>query len=612
MAFWTIKQGKSAINKLLGDVEKFFGFKPKNAPERKYMKWSGDEPPQKIMKAVIASYKRMQPLRSASQKAVKQFVGRIPGYENSAPRDVPVNKIYQMVRVYMRLLAPENPQALVTTNYPELRPFAETLRVKLNNHLREINIADTLTRAILDGMFGYGIVKSGLAEGTSTDMLDDGSEVDAGEPLSAYVPLKIFVIDMTAENVSDISFIGDRYKRPLIWAKQLLGENVDSDTSQIMRGEQRISQDTESESDEELYKNVWFWDIYLPKQKKMLIFQDGKETPLVAYDWDGPDIGPYQILVFDWTPNEIMPVSPVQNLLPLHNFINGLLRKLERQANRQKTLTIVDRSADEDAQTVRDAGDGDIVGLINGPDAVGEQKFGGPDPVNHNLSIWSIQQFDDHAGGIPVLAGTQPMSETFKQDQLLHSSANVLIDAMRQKIMTFINKIIYTHAWYIWTDPIREINVIKKIPGTNIEVPVTVPPDVRDGDFLQYNFSIDPYSLQNRTPNERAQQIIALWNQIIMPSAGLIQQAGYMPNVREVMKQLCELQGIPFSDLFIPMDLTAAKNVEQPGKVPLPESMARIYRSETVNTRVSRPGTTQAGNVNKIVAANMAFAKQGA
>jgi len=93
---------------------------------------------------------------------------------------------------------------------------------------------------------------------------------------------------------------------------------------------------------------------------------------------------------------------------------------------------------------------------------------------------------------------------------------------------------------------------------------------------------------------------------IIMPSAELAQQAGYMPNVKGILKQVCELQGIPFNDMYIPIDLTMAS--ESVGQVPAPSRLGgQPAVKQTTNTRVSRPGATREGNMNKIVNANAAL-----
>lgn len=602
MSIWQKGEPKGLLASLLGGFEKFFGVKTKD--EQDYMAWEHKDIPKKIMQSVHSAYKRMEPLRKASLEAEKQFIGQIQGMDEAAKKPIPLNKIYQMVRIWMRLLAPTNPQVIVSTEYQDLKPFADKMRLAINRQMKELRINEIIYRAVLDAMFGYGVVKTGLAEGEDTFEID-GNTAEVGKPYSANININNFVIDMEANSIDEINFIGDRFRMPEVWAKKFLEkEKASNKPSEEMRPEERVTGKYEEKDD--IYAEAWFWEIYLPKQNVLMLFLDGKQEPLMVSEWDGPERGPYQILGFDWAPNEVMPVPPTRALLPLHNFINNLLRKLERQAERQKTLTVVDRAADDDAESVRDAQDGDIIGL-NNPGAATEISYGGPNPMNHNMAIWSVQEFDEHAGGLQVLSGTSPMSETFKQDQLLHSSANALIDAMRKSIIDFINEIIYSHAWYLWTEPIRSFEVVQTVPGTSFRKPVVITPEEREGDFLQYNFKVDVYSMQNTSPQEQAAKIVSLFQNIILPSAQLAQQAGYVPNVKNILQQICELQGVPFENMYIPLDMVPQENA---GQIPAPARLGGAQFKQSVSTRVSRPGATREGQINKIMSANSALMGQ--
>jgi len=593
---------KGFLASLLGPFERFFGVKSKDEPE--HMSWDHKDVPKKIMETVKRSYNKMQPLRESCKEAEKQFIGEVRGLEEGAKKPIPLNKIYQMVRIYMRLLAPTNPQVIVSTEYKELKPFADKIRLAINRQMKELKINEIIYRSVLDAMFGYGVVKTGIAVGED-ELTIDGESAEIGKPYSSNISMNNFVIDMEAENLDEVNFIGDRFRMPETYFKKFMKEeNGDSKPSSEMSPEDRVT-GAKYEEEDSIYAQSWYWEIYLPKQNIIMLFMDGKKEPLIVHKWQGPEKGPYQILGFDWAPNEVMPVPPTRVLMPLHNFINNLLRKLEQQAVRQKTLTIVDAGNETDVGTVNNASDGDAIGLMNSG-AVAEASYGGPNPMNHNMSIWSIAEFDEQAGGLQGLAGTSPMSETFGQDKLLNDSANALIDAMRQTVTNFINEMIYSHAWYLWTEPIRSFEVVQYVKGTSYRKPVTITPEEREGDFLQYNFIIDPFSMQNESPQEKAGKITNLFMNIIMPSAELAQQAGYMPNVKGILKQVCELQGIPFNDMYIPIDLTMAS--ESVGQVPAPSRLGgQPAVKQTTNTRVSRPGATREGNMNKIVNANAAL-----
>lgn len=588
-----------------GRVSKFFW--PGTKPEKREYSWDKYDIPRKLMDTVRKNYRDMEPWRVQHADLVKQFVARYG--DHGAKNPVPVNKIRQMVKIYMRLLASGTPQAMMEPKYPELKPFAESFKLALNRHLREIDLSNAVSRAVLNAMFSTGVLKTGLADGDEGGQFEiDGVIYDAGKPFSSSIHINNFVIDMEADCFEEVSFIGDRYKRPLAWIEEM--KKGDGQRAAETLNESEMSpadrpSGVMEEPDRRLYKEGWCWDIYLPKQQIMCLFADGCDEPIDVVEFDGPERGPYDLIGFDWVPGEVLPSSPASSLEPLHNFINNVINKIGRQADRQKTLGLYSRKNEEDAQSIRDASDGQMVGVTD-PQAVKEYKFGGPDPVNHNMAIWADQVYDVHGGGLAVLGGTEAMSKTVGQDQLLNQSANSQVNEMRRVVKAALDKVIMKHAWYLWTDPIREYDVVKEIPGSRISIPVKITPEVREGDFLEYNFSVNPYSMRETTPDETIQMILMLWERMVAPNMQLYMQAGVIPNIVGATQKIFELSNINFGEMFLPVD----PNVQlgsNAGMIPMP---AQFKRSETVNTRISRPGTTQRGNGQAIMAANAGLAAQ--
>lgn len=303
-------------------------------------------------------------------------------------------------------------------------------------------------------------------------------------------------------------------------------------------------------------------------------------------------------------PGEVLPASPAQALLPLHEFVNVLVRKLERQAANQKTLALYQRGESDDADAIKKAADGEMVGVSH-PDTVQERKFRGPDPGNHNMAIWGDQMFDVHAGNLGALGGTEAQTETFRGDAMLRESANALVEQMRKAVRTMMKRVIRKHAWFIWTDPIRSYETVKDL-GAGIRIRTIMDPDVREGDFIDYNFDIDTYSTRDRTPMERAQSLKQEWAEVVLPNMPFFQAAGMMPNAVEMVKRVFELQGLEFAELFVPTDPNAMAQQQQGGQngaVPWPGQFNMGMR-QTVNTRVSRPGHTRAGNDKSLMDAN--------
>ena len=106
-----------------------------------------------------------------------------------------------------------------------------------------------------------------------------------------------------------------------------------------------------------------------------------------------------------------------------------------------------------------------------------------------------------------------------------------------------------------------------------------------------------------RTPHEKAQEVMELWNNMILPSAEMIMQSGYMPNAEGTLRYICKQRNVPFDILLKEMDPAMRKQVQ--GQIQAP---SRLKTSHTVNERVSRPGTTPNGNDNVMM---QSLAKMG-
>jgi len=615
--YWGVKPAFTAkLKSIMGDVGKFFGYDKDDPRLKQEGKRDPFAVPRKLMASVHKSFKNMEKLRKDSALAERQFIGKngLGGSDD----EVPINEIRRMVSTLMRLLASGVPQAFIESRYDERKPFADDFRLNLNRHLTEINLDEQLQGGVWNSMFSVGILKTGLAESSKEKKFMIGGEImDPGEAFTISVDLNNFVIDMQATAPHDVAFVGDRYRRTYSWILEKkkardkiiareMGAQEDSADGQD-RPEPRTS-GTDEEPDERLYREGWCWDIYLPKENVMYTFAEGDDIPLDMFEWDGPEsqYGPYELIGYDWPSREVLPASPVLYLAPLHQFINALALKIENQANRQKNLTAFKRGKEEDAKVIKKAEDGDIVGLHD-PEGVRPMAFPGSDPANHNILVWAMREFTKRAGGLDTLTGAEPMSETVGQDKLLNQSANALVDEMRRVVRKALGRVVRKHAWYIWTDPIRDYEAPKPVQGTGMSTTAEFSPEVREGDFLDYNISIVTHSLQERTPEEERSALVQDWNEVMMPNAESLAQTGMMPNSQGYVERVFKLRGHEIGELLTPMDPNAM-GADKPGQVPWPKGFGG--QNETVNTRVSRPGTTAGAQDIATVQANAAMVQQ--
>ena len=99
------------------------------------------------------------------------------------------------------------------------------------------------------------------------------------------------------------------------------------------------------------------------------------------------------------------------------------MRQLVREAQRYKVVGRTRGVDSEDAERIRAASDGEIVGVDN-PEAIQEKMFGGLDQRNFAFMLQIKQLFSWQAGNLDLMGGLGAQSETATQDQLLHASAS--------------------------------------------------------------------------------------------------------------------------------------------------------------------------------------------
>uniref|UniRef100_A0A6M3KDQ3 Portal protein n=1 Tax=viral metagenome TaxID=1070528 RepID=A0A6M3KDQ3_9ZZZZ len=586
-----IRSAKESLQSIWGDPRKFDASHTVTEPPS----LTRDGIPRKLMDRVRKSWNDMERVRNEHFAGVRAFVGpySVSGaaasmYRTVVPdveeKRIPLPLIRSFVQTYTHLLTSGTPQCNVETEYEELKSFAEDFKAVLNRHLLEIEIGPAISGAVWSAMFSVGIVKTGLAEGDDSEGFEvDGEFHDIGKPFSQSVSIRNFVVDMQADSPNEISFVGDRYLRPRAWVEAMrekrdgknppgAGTGIENTANSAMPPPARASGILE-DGERRLYDEVWVWDLYLPKQGVMCQFADGDDRPLDVFKWDGPEGGPYNLLGFGWVDGEVLPAAPVPALRPLHELVNAAARKIERQAARAKEIYVTDRSGGDDAETIKDAADGAVVGVGN-PDAVQPKRFGGPDPALMALIPWGMAEFDKQAGNLSMLAGLAPQSETLGQDQLLSQSANAQVNALRGAVIRMVTKVLRQHAWYVWTDPARAYSAEKNVPGTGIRLKVTLGAEVREGDFLDYNFELQPYSMTQTTPAEQVEQLRRFWAQDVMPNVQLLMATGQAVDAAGYIKRIAAMTNVALGDQVLLEQSPDAMSRQQPEMTPEPPQIA--------------------------------------
>lgn len=518
--------------------------------------------PQKIYKAVEFGIERLRNFRMSRLMFIRAYTGQYYDRSHGTVGNEPLNMIFNALAIIVPNLVNNFPKNVVSSRFMQYRGYAELLEMGLDYLDKEIDIKTALRRWIVDSVFTMGIMKTGIA--TSKDLITFGENenVDVGQPYAQTIDFDDFVLDPQCRRLEEASFIGHRIR---VARKMLLDSGLYNNAivealppagmdSRQQRDVEMISQHelTPSQIDD-IQDLVDVIELWVPDANAIVTvpaYHASYNDFLRVDDYYGPDEGPYTFLsLTPPVPNNPLPVAPVGIWYDLHVAGNKMARKIMDQADRQKSVLGYKRSAVDDAQEVIDAGDGEAVAMDD-PTAVGTFQFGGQEKSNEShlqqLSYW----FSLMSGNTDQLGGLKTNAETATGEQILQANGSVRIEDMRDLVYagtTIINRKL---AWYLHSDPLISLPMVKRVPipaqtvmtamgPVQVAPPkmgeqqVILSPDVRQGEFLDFQFSIEAKSMSRMDPANRLQKMLLFASKAIPAAAAAA--------------QVCAQQGITFS-----------------------------------------------------------------
>lgn len=513
--------------------------------------------------------------------AVRSYAGNHWSEETSQLGERrPVNLISEYCRVVGRTLIPKAPRVMLSTFDKHQKAAVEAMQSWANREIRNMRLANTLKRIVLDALFSVGICKVALA--TPAEGARVGWNLPAGKPFAESIDLDDWVCDMHARDFTECGFMGHRYRVPLevirdssLYHKKARQSLQPSDDKLYnLEGDQRVrtlGRGTWAGDWEEFEDFTDLWEVYLPRKRLVLTLADdwitgaaplgvGGTEPVALreQEWIGPDTGPYHLLALYCVPGNLMPKGPLQDLLDLDDACNRLYRKLVRQGERQKQVGAVQAGATEDGNRIMQANDGDLVRVDN-PSSTAQITFGGVDQGNLQFAVHLKDLFEKLGGNIAILGGQAPESKTATQDTMLNQNAGGGVQDMQQTATDFVGEVYEALCWYWWHDPQSVMQTTHRIPGMpELTIRQHVHPRgardprtgrrhslSRDARFSDLDIQVDPYSLQDQTPQSRAAALSQTMQQMILPLLQLLQGQGISVNMDAFLTILAKYLDMP-------------------------------------------------------------------
>ncbi|KKL73926.1 hypothetical protein LCGC14_2070020, partial [marine sediment metagenome] len=476
----------------------------------------------------------------------------------------PINLMDRTLSILIPYLIMSNPKLLITSKKKEYRPFAKTTEMAFNHLIEEIRFArNSLRPVVRDAMLGLGILKTGLMKSHEVEIFGHRHEV--GQVYSDPVDLVDYIGDPSATSFEGFEFEGNYFKIPVDAAKEMFPKHVDKlNASYTTHGAKRENdpQNLAKSNDHEgqystLREYVRLAEYWIPDENIKLIIEPSSATILQTIESDSPEGGPYDKLYFKDFPGSSLPIPPLWYSMDLDAALNSIVVKMRKQAESQKSNLVYEGEAADDAERLVSAPDqGSIkVSDTKGVDIV---TWPGIDPQHYNWANYLENQFSMQNNNLYLLGGQGTGAETLGQDQLQFANASKSVDDMTDKTYSFTQSAAKKMIWYFWSDPLISIPMIKRIQGFG-DIPVVFDRAARDGEFWDYEFNIEPYSLQRLSATIEFQRTLSLITQWILPSAQLAAQQGAQINIPKATQLLAKMGGLRgFSDWYE----TAVPNTE--------------------------------------------------
>lgn len=519
-----------------------------------------DIDPKKFANIVKSGYDRLKTYRNSRSQFIKEFAGQYFSEYQGLTGETPVNLLFSTLRAYIPNLVMNDPINQVTTEILDMKEYAFLMSEALNRLHKQLQLKKILRGWVTDSIFGLGILETGLCASDNIISVEDDVDVDPGMVFTQLIDIDNCTMDPQCTSLDTASFFGHlvRTRRDTLLEVPGLDEELimklpKCSTGSVSRGErvEDLSKpNTLSMELSDIEDFVEVVKIWVPDANAIVYIPDPRvttnDTLIGIKDFYGPKTGPYNFLSFTPpVPNNPLPISPASIWYDLHNMVNRVARKLMKQTDKQRDVFFYRPMYSDLAQDLIESEDQDWL-ASDDPSAVRKESLSGPNRENVDM-LNQLQYWYNYIAGNPdQIAGAKLNAETATGQQILQNNANVTIEDARDIIETETAALSEKHAWYLDTDPLINIPIIKRETGGK-EIQLWLTPEQRRGSLSLMTCTIKHRSMQRLDPNIRIKRIFEFTTNVVTAAVNAVQmctQAGIQFNLQKYLTNAAEELGI--------------------------------------------------------------------
>lgn len=483
-------------------------------------------------------------------------------------------------------------------------PTADGLTLAQNYWITATDFEDQLARTVDDALFGFGVMLTtveayGDHGGMGMAMVDGDTQLRPMWPACKRLSPRNTIWDPLADSETEARFSGHSYERDLddLVAQAEQDETWDSGAVAQL---QAIPQDAEQDDKAAFPRGVAtrsakrmvvkLHQIYVPEWKKIYTLaeqtQGGEGLIIRTQDYFGPDDGPYSLFGIYQVPDNLIPLSVLVATFEQFLEVQTHAMKAADDAASFKQIGVGRADAGKDAETVKDAKNGDFVKLQQGKDGVATVTMGGASAEQLNYLGVSRDRYDRVLGFSDSQRGV-PNSDTATSNSIANSSSDLRIGYMRKQIAKCTQRVLAKVLWYFYHLDAVRIKIMGRDKGGNQvegifqggqwnggyvqtpQGPVWQEPDNPDTDFTSFSLRINVDSMYKQDDpivQKRAQDELNLGLQMLQMGLPVnirffLDNYGHAFNQVEFSKRALLDQG---NMGVVPPDAVAASYPQQP------------------------------------------------
>lgn len=555
----------------------------------------------RLLKAIKTSREAMVPFRRVRKELVRDYVGSWYS-EGGARNTTLVNLINQTARIYTVALAANNPQVMVSTPRVENWPFAKRFEVNLNKLISDMTLDKTFRAIVLDAFFciGCGVVMMRDTDTRFHGLLESEEDVwlDPGEPWLNRVSLDDLILDMSAKELTKMRYCGHKYRAG--WEKVRAEPGYSkkataklTPTSKNLTDSADRTQDVAAGvavDDDELKPMVWLQDVWVAENNTVatMAVDQPDLPPLLEREWTGSQAGPYKFLSLGNVPDNVMPASPSVNLKGMHDLQNRLHRRMEQDSDAHRVVNTYTPAGADDAEKIRKGKRNAWIRVRDSKD-IGQVEVGGVDQRDQAFALFVQDEYDRFAGNLAAMGGLGPQSATVGQEEMIHGQVSRMEADMRMAVVGFASECILDLGRLMWEDQTLELQSSIPVRNSGIELPSNWTPDNRMGEFEDYEFRVEPYSMVYKTPEQKLQELFQTLREIA-PLWPMFQASGASLDAEAIVDEIARLKNRPEFKRFVTFASPAAMLGGDQNSV----RQSPVTSRETVRKNIPTGGTRDA------------------